>query len=436
MIRKKIKYQTVDYIFWILFILSSNPGGILHAIGLGSSEGSVTIRDLIFFSLVGCFAVVKYRNNNHTHKITIRYLIIFGIYYFIVFGYITPIFKGALDYSYFTFLKKSRTTVYNFVLFIIVYTFYLRSYVLFYKILIISTILTISLFLLSFSAGVDIIPYDEVNRGFVDVKRIFLKSYGNFFLLVPMGFTILVFLKNKFKWKKYIMFAFFLTAIVILLTITRRHLIGFFIYFIIATLLYNYFEHKPLLPIKKIVSVLVYVVILGFLLSLSFPKYIEAAKIGFEQSLNVVSEGETTTGKKDVRLGFGKEFMQNLIINNIYFGTGFDNRWRTKEGDSQGYEASDYPMLGAIAMTGIIGILFFLPVYIILVKSLIIDIKYLRKNNIDYYNFRIFWINYFYDLLSLSYDAICKLVYSCFAFGKTILVYLFSYVFCFKRSIL
>ena len=70
-------------------------------------------------------------------------------------------------------------------------------------------------------------------------------------------------------------------------------------------------------------------------------------------------------------------------MDNPVFGTGFDNRWRTHEGDEQGYETSDYPLLAALAMKGLIGVLIFLPIYIILVKTLIRDVKFLKRNNLD-----------------------------------------------------
>jgi hypothetical protein len=329
----KSKVGSLDYIFWFLLVMFSNPGGILTAIGIAGSEGSVGITDAIFFMLLACYLRTSSNINNSTYKKTIKWLIFFIIYYFVVFGYLTPLFKGTSNYSYITFLKKSRFTIYSLLLFIFVYAFYIRSHVIFFKILIISSIIILSLFLVSYIAGVDIIPYTENNRGFIDVDRIFLISYGDFFLLEPMGFIVLIFLKKSFKWKKFIIMAFILTAIAILLTITRRHLLGFFIYFFIVTIIYNYLNKKPLVPIKKIMSSGVYLILFGFILSISLPKHLEAAKVGFEESISVIGQGETSTGSEDARLGLGKEFMQDLIVNNIYFGTGFDNRWRTKDGD-------------------------------------------------------------------------------------------------------
>lgn len=390
---KKKKYEFIDYIFWILFILYSNPGGILQALGLMSGEGgSVSIRDFLFFLLLGCFMLVQHNRiikSNDYHKV-IKYFFIFGLYYFFVFGYFTPIFKMSEGHTFFYFLKKSRTTIYSFLLFIIVYHFYLRSHVLFFRTLFLSSIVILILFIATLITGIEILPIDTLNRSFTNAQRIFLRSYGFMPLLIPIGAVVIVFFKYKFKWKTIILIAFGLMFLAWLLSITRRHIIGTFVYLFLALVLFNYFQHKALFSTKKLFLVGFYTIVIGFVISLSFPKYIQASYDALEESIQVIQSGESSSGGKDARLGFGKDFMQNLIKENIYFGTGFDNRWRTKEGDDQGYEAADYPLLGAIAMTGIFGLLFFLPVYVLLVKSLISDLKYLRNNKVNYHSMEFF----------------------------------------------
>ena len=209
-------------------------------------------------------------------------------------------------------------------------------------------------------------------------------------LLIPIGAVVIIFLKEKFKWKNIILVAFGLMFLGWLLSITRRHIIGTFLYIFLALTLLNFIERKALISVKKLFSVVLYSVVLGFIISLSFPKYIQAASDALEEAVLVAQTGKSSSGTQDTRLGFGKDFMQNLIIDNTYFGTGFDNRWRTKEGDEQGYEAADYPLLGAIAMTGIFGILCFIPIYVLLIKSLIFDVKYLRKQKVNYYSMEFF----------------------------------------------
>lgn len=387
------KPKNIDYFFWILVMIYSNPGGILQALGiLSKTGGTISIKDFIFFLTLGCYIMVKHikLEKSDAYHSVIKYFIIFGIYYFVVFGYFTPSFKSVDGHSFLFFLKKTRTTIYSVLFFIMIHHFYLRSSILFFRMLFVSSIFVLILFIATIVTGIEILPLYELNRSFTDTKRIFLYSYGHMPLLIPIGAVVIVFLKDNFNWKKIILLAFGLMFLGWLLSITRRRIIGTFIYLFLALVIYNYFQHKSLIDLKKMFLVLVYALIIGVIISLSFPKYMEATSAAFEDTLTVVQSGESKAGTKDARLGFGKEFMQNLIIENKYFGTGFDNKWRTKEGDEQGYEAADYPLLGAIAMTGIFGLLFFLPVYVVLVKCMVADILYLRRNKVNYHSYEFF----------------------------------------------
>ena len=82
---QKSKYETVDYIFWILFILFTNPGGIFEAFGEDTSKaGSIDMRDFIFALLFGCFVMISIKNNikNVLYNKVIKYLIIFVSFFF------------------------------------------------------------------------------------------------------------------------------------------------------------------------------------------------------------------------------------------------------------------------------------------------------------------------------------------------------------------
>ena len=70
----------------------------------------------------------------------------------------------------------------------------------------------------------------------------------------------------------------------------------------------------------------------------------------------------------------------------------------------EGYEAADYPFLAALAMFGTIGVLVFVPVYIVIIKVLIKDIRYLshckRNTNIIMFLLFLTFILYFiFDLM-------------------------------------
>lgn len=402
---KKPKYELIDYFFWFLFILFTNPGGIFQAFGEDtSSTGSIDSFDYLFSLLLGCFIVISHKSRigGEKYKKIIKYLIIFGLYYLIVFGFFIPTFRETPGYNSLQFLKKSRKTIYSLIMFAMVYRFYLRSSILFFKTLILSSIIILALFFITVVTGFEILPVSSFSRGFVKVDRMFIANEGLMILLILMGSVLIVF-KSSLKWRKLILLSYFMMFINFILSITRRDIIGTFIYLIIAMILHNYILKKSLIPIKKLFISSFYLIIFGVFVAFSFPKYWEAGVAGMEEVVHVVTVGEKSTGQEEVRFGLGKDFMQNLIISNPWFGTGFDNRWRGT-GDREGFETSDYPFLSAIAMTGIVGLLIFLPIYFILVKALMYDVKYLRVHRVDISSYEsfiliLFVVYFIYDLL-------------------------------------
>lgn len=400
------KHKIIDHIFWITFLFFTNPGGIFSALGEDSSDGGVNVTDFLMLILLGCYVVLFFKSNklnDHSFYSVLKYVIVFLIYYLVVFGFFVPLLKGNTNYIAMTAFIKMRHGIINVILLVIVYEFFLRSYQLFFKYFLFLSIIVMIMFLISALGSFELLPIRTMDRSFVDTQRLLMKSYGLMPLLIPLGAVFFMF-KFDINYKKAIITSFVLMFIVWLLSLIRRNIFGTFIYVLLALILNNFLQHKALISIKKMATILIYGVLLVGLIQLTFPKYLEAGIIAGKETINVIKYGETTGGRKDTRLGFGKEFMQDLIVSNYVFGTGFDNRWRTGDGDKAGYEASDYPLLSAIAMSGIIGLLFFLPIYIVLIKTLHLDIKYLRKNRIDKNSlelfFMILFILYFiFDLL-------------------------------------
>lgn len=398
--------KLVDYIFWIVFIVFTNPGDLLLAFGEDRGDGGINVADFLFVVLFGCYIFIFYKKDigyDRTYIKVVQYFFIILLYYFLVFGYMVPIFRESSQFSITFLIIKGRHTIYSLFLVVMVYRFYLRSFLIFYKLFIISSIIVISLFVFGVVTGIEILPVEKLDRHFVKIDRIFLSSYGLMPLLIYMGIVVIVF-KINIKWKKFILIGFGLMLLVWILSLTRRHIFGTLILFIMSVMLYNYFQHKVLISVKRVFSSVIYGVIIFFTISFTFPKYAEASIVTVEETINIIRYSEDSTGRKDTRLGFGRKFIVNLFIDNPLFGTGFDNRWRTHEGDSAGYESADYPLLAALAMYGIIGVLVFLPIYILLIKLLYFDINFLRNHNVDYntiefFIFSMFILYFIYDLL-------------------------------------
>lgn len=399
-----------DYIFWTLFIIYTNPGAILEAIfNEDRGDGGINLVDFVFVLMFICYMFVfhkkdgTYFKKDRIYSKVLMYLIIFVLYLFLVFGLFVPIFKSTPDFSFLTVFVKSRTTIFNLFLFIMVYRFFMRSNMIFLKLFLYSSITIILLFFVSIFTGADLIPIERANRGFVNIDRIFMKEYGIMPLLIPMGVVIITF-KNTIKFKNLILIGSGLMFVVWLVSLTRRHIFGSLIILVFSLMFYNYFQRKALLPFSKLLSITIYLSIMGVFLFFTFPKYIDAGIKAVDQTIYVLVNGETETGRKDERFGFDRKFIVDIFKENPIFGTGFDNRWRTGAGGKSGYEAADYPFLAALAMTGLTGIIVFLPLYIILCTILFRDVQYFRTKYIDYRSREFFYVMIF--LLYFSFSLI------------------------------
>ena len=400
------KNKIVDHLFWIVFLIFTNPGGILIAFGEDSGDGGINITDLLMVPLMGFYLAVNYNKDSVSDESFQRMkiaLVVFTLYYLLVFGFFVPTLKGSYGFKAVNAFVKMRHGVINVILFLMVYDFYIRSYKLFLKYFLYSSLFVITLFLTTNMMGLDILPVKVMNRSFVDTQRLLMVNYGLMPILITLGAVMMTF-KFKIKHKTLIYAGFVLMFICWVLSIIRRNIFGTFLIILVSMMFYNYLKHKPLISIQRVFSIVFYVVIVIGVVQLTFPQYLEAGVVAGKETLYVIQHGETTEGKKDARMGLGKEFMQDLITDNWVFGTGFDNRWRTSEGDKAGFEASDYPFLAAIAMSGIVGLLFFLPIYIILIRTMIFDIKFLRKGSLSFDSLEkfmlvVFLIYFIYDIL-------------------------------------
>ena len=375
----------IDYIFWFFLILFTNPGGILDALNIWYIIGRFNIRDLLFILLSICYIIIPKIQDIYDldFKLIKKFLILFLVYYFIVFAYWIPVINGSVNYSFNIALIKSRWTLYSIFLFIYIYEFFKRRFDVFVKILVFSSISILFLFLIQIIIKIHILPVNIMNRGFINMDRMYGVniSRGLFPLLIPMGVVVIVF-KPNVKFKKIIIISFVMLSLYYLVSITRRDILSIFFFFLLAVILKTIITRKYKTLFLGILKSLVPIIFLIFASYFVFPKYLEATKLGIIDSFNIIKTGEEINGQKDERLGL-RPFIVQQFLTHPSFGTGFDNRWRTKEGDNQGFEASDYPFLAALAMFGVAGILVFLPVYLLIIKILKKDISYLR-NKIEF----------------------------------------------------
>lgn len=401
-------HRLVDHVFWIVLIVFTNPGNILGALGEDSSDGGANMTDFLFVILVLCFMIV-YKKwilfSNKEYSKLLRYLFIFLIYYLFVFSFFIPQFKNVAGYSVLGTFIKIRHGIINIALVIMVYHFYLRSSRLFFKYFIWSSIIVISLFLITVLGGVDIIPVMVSDRGFIAINRLMMENYGLMPILITMGVVLLVFnfqFKNRFS----ILVASIMMLIAWIFSLIRRELLSTVILFFLAMFIRNFIMRRSIIDIKKLLSLSIYALVLIFAMSFTFPDYSAAVMASLDETIYTIKYGRSSVGYEDARLGFGKDALQQKIIDNYIIGTGYDDNWRNSE--EAGWEASDYPFLAAIAMCGILGLLVFLPVYVLLGKCLYKDIFYFRRTGMNLSSFEeyttmVFIVYFIFDLATYVY---------------------------------
>jgi hypothetical protein len=258
------------------------------------------------------------------------------------------------------------------------------------KLYFVSSILILVIYLQSIITGYEILPNIVEPRGFIDVDRNLMVNYGLMPFLIPVGISFIVFRINT-RFRYYILLGLALMFASWLVSLTRRQIIGTVMYLIIALILSNYFSKGSLRKIFLLaVRIVVILAVLLMVFRITFPVYLKAGGDAIAEAWHVLKYGETSKGQIDERLKLSRPFIVEKFRESPYLGTGFDNRWKNEEGDLEGYEASDYPFLGAMAMVGILGILTFLPIYIFIIKILRKDILLLRKLAVEKTTFHLF----------------------------------------------
>lgn len=415
----------IDYTFWSLLILFTNPGGIVEAFNAHYIVGKVQINDLLFVLLSFCYFIIPKSFNNldaDFKKIKI-YLLIFLTYYFVFHTFIVPILNGTKNYSLLISLIKSRHTLYHIFIFIYIYEFFKRRWDIFIIIFTYSSVIILILFLLQLIIMVNILPVFSLNRHFINIARNMMISEGLIPLLIPLGVVLLIF-KLNIKHKNIILLGFALLPIYYIVSLIRKEMISIFIYFFIASLISVFLSNRYKVIVTNALKALVILVILIVGSYFIFPKYVEAARLSLIETYNVIQYGKTSTGQKDERLGLNRIFIVGQFLRYPIFGTGFDNRWRGGPGEKEGYESSDYPLLSAFAMFGLVGIIVFLPIYVVMIKVLKKDIIYLRNNKIKKQNllflflmtFILFFVFHLLQYFNWFFPVSCSDYYSWYFF--------------------
>ena len=112
--------------------------------------------------------------------------------------------------------------------------------------------------------------------------------------------------------------------------------------------------------------------------------YFKATRLAIYDVYYLVVTGETSGGSVDNRLSLsGKIGIIDAIKESPFFGTGYDPSWFTGDGGENEWEGADYIFLGSLAQFGVVGLILFLPFYIMAIK-IIRNLLFVIRANFSY----------------------------------------------------
>lgn len=371
-------------LFWVLVVFYGDPGGLFKEY---LNDFFLKWYQLVFVFLMWMIFFVKIKKRNFwSYKYVKQYLVfilLWAAYYYIVYaGINNDYLSGPLEiFSKHTRMLKQMLLVIP-VIYFSIYTLRDLS-----GVLLNVTIVIMFFFFISYFFGLQIIPIWVANRGFIDATR-FLIQYGIIDFTFQMMIVVILFnlsTLSKISFQK-IFIAGIMIALSIVLVISRRGIFGIFESFVIMAILHAYIYRRRILTALSIfyrkkrflfTSVAIFILVLIF-----FPKYINYTIEAVEETFFIIQTGgETSEGFQDVRFSLTKKVgIFQAIKENPWIGTGYDPIWGSGDGGEKGWEGSDYFFLGALANFGVIGLLFFLPFYIIAGRVIIRTIKLIRNN--------------------------------------------------------
>lgn len=385
-----------DFFFWLFFIFSFDPGGIFENYFLSKLVGKLNASDVFFFLMLVIFLSVKNKapilNRDENFRKIFRYLIFVGFYFVFVYGLIIPIYYGRENFIF--FLQKNRLFIMAYPAMYIVYFFAQRSIETFFKLLVFVSFVFLTLYLITLTTGIEIIPVMEFERfGGTGIMRKAMLSYGLMDWMLYFGIIIYYLRKKvdiKIKINRIVIYyCALLMAITILITLTRRDLINIIVFPLLIILFISYlFKLSKTVAVFKIIfpAILVYI-----LLSVIFPEYTEFVQKTYEDIAYQILPAESPGAEKDYRVaGEGDmKYVFQIFKEHRLFGIGAvtmlwsDVVFAKQMGDTFAMAldaGAEVPLYGAFMHFGIVGVSILIPIIFILMKYVITLIKIIRKD--------------------------------------------------------
>ncbi len=360
-----------------------DPGGFIHS---NLSSIGITLYLLTTLLLAYFLFIIQYkikRINIFAFKYVkfyIRIIVIWNVYYFVVFyGFNSnEAYPGLVSV-----ILRSMKLVYNSLIVLPIIYFSIISYKPFIRILIFTTIAIGLAFIITVTTGTPLVETWGVNRRQAgNIQRTFMYGYGLMNYIIPF-FISTLFLRIKYD--NRILVAVLIVLSIMLMTVYRRDIVSVVEHLLITSVLVTYVENRRLFrSITKYINIksLFFLLMFYTMLNVFTPNILISANKLFSNSLIELGliRGNSSFANADVRLSLSaKTGILNAINNNFYLGTGFDQNWFLGDGGSEGWEGADYVFLSTFGMYGLVGLLLFLPFYILSIKVIYLFLKIFKS---------------------------------------------------------
>ncbi len=372
-------------IFWIIIVFYLDPGGYMY------SYLSPTVNTILSFAfLIVAYLIFNfYYRNSKVHVLNLQY-----VNSYIVFIALWMVYFFAVYYGYNNnegypgipnmILRNPGMFFKSLIVIPIVY-FSMFSLNSFLRILIWSSIVIGLLFIVTIVTGLPLMKTWNADRNIGSAKRNFMYSYGIINFMIPLTICA-AFL--KFKISKKMLLAGAVALAIIIITLWRRDMVGVIEYIVILSFMVNFIQKKFVLnSISKYLNFrnIIITSFLLIILSVFASNILETTSklaLGTLGSIGIIEYNEKGGNTDKARMSLISQVgIVNAIKENFLTGTGYDKNWMTGDGGDKKWEGSDYIFLSAFAMYGIIGLIIFIPYYIISFKIIRKLLLLIRSNN-------------------------------------------------------
>ncbi len=380
-----------DQLFWLSLLVFFDPGGYFYGlIGMDILWRIKYYDFLVIFMWMAYLASESdklYHNNNPVYKKIIHYLVIITLFFLFFTGIFVPMHKGYFNFP--MFLQKNRQFFYAMPILFFVFHFSFRNVSVFYKYLVYSSAILLTLFFVTLLTGINLMPISRFSR-YVENDRISMISYGLTYLILPLGLIVFSYGKKlKIPHRGVLIYSMILLFLATLLTLTRRELLG--LCFMLVAIPYLISWLTSTLYLRKMLKYIFPVFLVGILVLILFPSYLDLLDNLIKDTTSILMTGQDTHGIEEYRVkGTGDMLLvKDMIRENPIWGIGFYPAGWNEVVNMQSADkvmgfvldaSGEVPIYGAILRLGIIGLIVPLFFYFLLGKLWFEIMKYLKSN--------------------------------------------------------